>query len=155
MTEKVRSIYSQYVNQNNVSKCERGCVSPNMQPYQDLFYLSRLQPHSTGLLSVISKCRGRQQAAFSVNSSKNGTFSTCSAPKSRQCLACRGEESDISPQELVETKNRVNFTVYISGAEVEQVNRFRFLGIDITENLSWSSHTFTLVKKRHKKGSTS
>lgn len=27
--------------------------------------------------------------------------------------------------------------VYISGAEMEQVNRFRFLGINVTENLSW------------------
>ena len=37
--------------------------------------------------------------------------------------------------------------VYISGAEVEQVNSLKFLGINITENLSWTSHISTLVKK--------
>ncbi len=40
--------------------------------------------------------------------------------------------------------------VYISGAEVEQVNSFRFLGISITKNLSWSSYISTLVKKAQK-----
>lgn len=30
--------------------------------------------------------------------------------------------------------------VYSSGAEVEQVNRFRLLGMNIPENLSWSLH---------------
>ncbi len=37
--------------------------------------------------------------------------------------------------------------VYINGAEVMQVNSVGFLGISITENLSWSSHISTLVKK--------
>ncbi len=40
--------------------------------------------------------------------------------------------------------------VYINGAEVEQVNSFRFLGISITNNLIWSSHISTLVKKAQK-----
>lgn len=31
-------------------------------------------------------------------------------------------------------------SVSISGAEVEQMNTFKFLGIDIRENLSWTSH---------------
>ncbi len=39
--------------------------------------------------------------------------------------------------------------VEINGAEVEG-NSFRFLGISITENLSWSSHISTLVKKDQK-----
>ena len=45
--------------------------------------------------------------------------------------------------------------VYISGAEVEQVNCFRFLGISITEKLSCSSLTaigsFLKKKKRKRK----
>ncbi len=41
--------------------------------------------------------------------------------------------------------------VYINGTEVEQVNSFRFLGISITKNLSWSSHISTLVKKAQKR----
>lgn len=41
--------------------------------------------------------------------------------------------------------------VYISGAEVEQVKFFRFLGIDIAENLSWSSQITTLVEKKENK----
>ncbi len=40
--------------------------------------------------------------------------------------------------------------VYISGAEVEQVNSFRFLRVSITKNLSCSPHIFTLVKKAQK-----
>ncbi len=44
-------------------------------------------------------------------------------------------------------ETKTNTPVYISGAEVEQVNSFMFLGISITENLSWTSHISTLVKK--------
>jgi len=40
-------------------------------------------------------------------------------------------------------------TVYIGGAEVEQVNSFKFLGISITENLTRSSHFST--KKAQKR----
>ena len=35
---------------------------------------------------------------------------------------------------------------------VEQVNIFRFLGIIITENLSWPSQITALIKKKKKKG---
>ncbi len=38
----------------------------------------------------------------------------------------------------------------ISRAEVKQVNSFRFLGVSITDKLSWSSHISTLVKKASK-----
>ncbi len=40
--------------------------------------------------------------------------------------------------------------VNISGAKVEQVNSFRFLGISITENLPWTTNLSTLVKKAQK-----
>ncbi len=45
---------------------------------------------------------------------------------------------------------KTHTSVYISGAEVEQVNSFRFLRISITKNPSWSSHISTLVKKAQK-----
>ena len=48
-------------------------------------------------------------------------------------------------------KAKTHTPVYISGAEVEQVNSFRFLGINITENLSWTSRISTLVKKAQKR----
>lgn len=41
--------------------------------------------------------------------------------------------------------------VFNSGAGVEQVNSFRFQGINITEDVSWSSHITTLGKKSTKK----
>lgn len=33
------------------------------------------------------------------------------------------------------------------GAKVEQVNSFRFLGLNITEHLLWSSHISTLTNE--------
>ncbi len=42
---------------------------------------------------------------------------------------------------IIDSRKKETMThtpVYISGAEVEQVNSFRFLGISITENLSWT-----------------
>ncbi len=48
-------------------------------------------------------------------------------------------------------EEKTHTPVYVSGAEVEQVNSFRFLGISITKNLSWSFHISTLVKKAQKR----
>ena len=39
--------------------------------------------------------------------------------------------------------------VYINGQEVERVKSFKFLGVQITNNLSWSPHADTIVKKVH------
>ena len=39
--------------------------------------------------------------------------------------------------------------VYINGDEVERVKSFKFLGVQITNNLSWSPHADTIVKKAH------
>ena len=39
---------------------------------------------------------------------------------------------------ILEERRQRHRPVYISGAEVEQVNSVRFLGINITETLSWS-----------------
>ena len=38
-------------------------------------------------------------------------------------------------------------TILINGAVVEQVESFKFLGVHITNKLSWSKHTKTVVKK--------
>ena len=49
-------------------------------------------------------------------------------------------------EELIAADKRTDNRVYISGAEVEQVNSYRFLdmflGITIPENLSWSPPCF-------------
>jgi hypothetical protein len=37
--------------------------------------------------------------------------------------------------------------ILIDGAAVEQVESFKFLGVHITNKLSWSKHTKTFVKK--------
>ncbi len=47
-------------------------------------------------------------------------------------------------------EEKIHTPVCISRAKVKQVNSFRFQGISITKNLSWSSHISTLVKKAHK-----
>ena len=37
--------------------------------------------------------------------------------------------------------------ILIDGAVVEQVESFKFLGVHITNKLSWSKHTKTVVKR--------
>ena len=39
--------------------------------------------------------------------------------------------------------------VYINGDEEEMLESFKFLGVQITNNLSWSLHTDAIVKKAH------
>ncbi|XP_078085185.1 uncharacterized protein LOC144503927 isoform X1 [Mustelus asterias] len=41
--------------------------------------------------------------------------------------------------------------VYINGDEIERVESFKFLGAQITNNLSWSLHADTIVKKAHQR----
>jgi hypothetical protein len=38
-------------------------------------------------------------------------------------------------------------TIKIDGTEVERVESFKFLGVHITNKLSWSKHTKTVVKR--------
>ena len=40
-----------------------------------------------------------------------------------------------------------NTIILIDGAAVEQVERFKFLGVHIANKLSWSKHTNTVVKR--------
>ena len=40
-------------------------------------------------------------------------------------------------------------TVFINGDEVEMVESFKFLGIQITNNLFWSLHANAIIKKAH------
>ena len=44
-----------------------------------------------------------------------------------------------------------NAPVYINGDEAERVESFKFLGVQITSNLSWSPHADTIVKKAHQR----
>ena len=49
------------------------------------------------------------------------------------------------------TRSRAHTPLHISGAEVECVSSFKFLGVHITENLSWSLNSSSLVKKAHQR----
>ncbi|XP_078075173.1 interleukin-6 receptor subunit beta-like isoform X2 [Mustelus asterias] len=42
-------------------------------------------------------------------------------------------------------------SVYINGDEVERVESFKFLGVQITNNLFWSPHADAIVKKAHQR----
>ncbi|KAM9560447.1 uncharacterized protein ACWYII_018752 [Salvelinus alpinus] len=45
-------------------------------------------------------------------------------------------------------KKRTEYTsILIDGAAVEQVESFKFLGVHITNKLTWSKHTMTVVKQ--------
>ena len=44
-----------------------------------------------------------------------------------------------------------NGSVLIDGAVVEQVESFKFLGVHITNQLTWSTHTKTVVKRTQQK----
>ena len=41
--------------------------------------------------------------------------------------------------------------ILIDGVEVERVTSFKFLGVHISEDLSWSLNTSSLVKKAHQR----
>jgi hypothetical protein len=41
--------------------------------------------------------------------------------------------------------------ILIDGARVEQVESFKFLGVHITNKLTWSKHTKTVVKRARQK----
>ncbi|XP_051868388.1 uncharacterized protein LOC127568547 [Pristis pectinata] len=45
----------------------------------------------------------------------------------------------------------VHAPVYISGAEVERVESFKFLGVNVTNSLSWSNHVDAMAKKAHQR----
>ena len=51
--------------------------------------------------------------------------------------------------DLRRAKSKAHTPLHISGAEVERVSSFKFLGVHITENLSWSLNSSSLVKKAH------
>ena len=50
---------------------------------------------------------------------------------------------------IVDCRKRRNehAPILIDGAVVEQVERFKFLGVHITNKLTWSKHTKTVVKR--------
>ena len=44
-------------------------------------------------------------------------------------------------------QQREHTLIHIDGTAVDKVKRFRFLGVHITVNLKWSTHTNSVVKK--------
>ena len=48
-------------------------------------------------------------------------------------------------------KRSMHNPLHINGTEVERVSSFKFLGIHISENLSWTTHTSQLIKKAHQR----
>ena len=48
-------------------------------------------------------------------------------------------------------KDGTHSPVHLSGEEVERVTSFKFLGVYISEDLSWTTNTSALVKKAHKR----
>lgn len=43
-------------------------------------------------------------------------------------------------------EEKTNTAVYVSEAKVEEVNSFKFLGISITDNLTWFSYLNSIVE---------
>lgn len=50
---------------------------------------------------------------------------------------------------------RVHSSTYIKGSAVERVNYFKFLGVNISEDLTWTEHTTWVVKKPNNAFTTS
>ncbi len=48
-------------------------------------------------------------------------------------------------------QSRGHTPITIDKTPVEQVNRFKFLGVHITEDLTWSAHTDAVLKKAHQR----
>ena len=44
-------------------------------------------------------------------------------------------------------QQREHAPIHIDGAVVEKVESFKFLSVDITDHLKWSTHTDSIVKK--------
>eukprot|EP00061_Rhincodon_typus_P013345 g39665.t1 len=60
------------------------------------------------------------------------------------------ELADTKTKELVidfRKRSRVHAPVCINGAEVEMVNNTKVLGVTITNNLSWTTHIDTTIRK--------
>ncbi len=50
-----------------------------------------------------------------------------------------------------ETEQRTHTPITIDKTPVEQVKSFKFLGVHITEDLTWSAHTDAVLKKAHQR----
>ncbi|KAI3352584.1 hypothetical protein L3Q82_005516 [Scortum barcoo] len=48
-------------------------------------------------------------------------------------------------------KRETHDPIHINGMAVERVSSFKFLGIHISENLSWTANTSSLIKKAHQR----
>jgi hypothetical protein len=52
-------------------------------------------------------------------------------------------------------QQREHAPIHIDGTAVEQVESFKFLGMHITDDLKWSTHTHNVVNKAQHASSTS
>ncbi len=50
-----------------------------------------------------------------------------------------------------ETEQSTHTPITINKTPVERVNSFKFLGVHITEDLTWSAHTDAVLKKAHQR----
>ena len=48
---------------------------------------------------------------------------------------------------MIRGRSRTHTPIHINGETVERVSSFKFLGIHISENLSWTINTTAIVKK--------
>ncbi len=48
-------------------------------------------------------------------------------------------------------QSREHTPITINNTPVERVNSFKFLGVHITEDLTWSAHTDAVLKKAHQR----
>ncbi|XP_078281293.1 uncharacterized protein LOC144607980 [Rhinoraja longicauda] len=49
------------------------------------------------------------------------------------------------------TRGGTHTPIHINGTDVERVSSFRFLGVNISDDLSWTHNTSTLIKKAHQR----
>jgi hypothetical protein len=79
-------------------------------------------------------------------------------PKGRSELALRCQDNNLSlnvskTNELIvdyRKRRAEQAPINIDGAVVERVESFKFLGVNITNELSWSKHTKTVLKRTRK-----
>ncbi|KAI3355958.1 hypothetical protein L3Q82_017150 [Scortum barcoo] len=64
-------------------------------------------------------------------------------------LISDNDESHTTGQRKV--KRETHDPIHINGMAVERVSSFKFLGIHISENLSWTANTSSLIKKAHQR----
>ncbi len=93
-----------------------------------------------GITAVIGRITGRDEATYRREVASLVTW-------------CEENNLTLNTDKTKETvvdmrkKRRTHQTLFIRDLEVERVNRFRYLGVHISEDLTWTLNTTQLVKK--------